>query len=199
MKKFKGKCNNCKKEGHKAEDCYGPGGVKEGQAPWQLKKKQQEEKEKKSNSANVANKGEATESVALCAYTPSEHDNNPHVALACTSTFQEEAEALAAIGGTYSTIIDCGANHHYSPDREKFKDFVEIAPEPIWTANGSICYATGKGNLETVLPMGKDQPPTKVTLTNTYYSKDMAFTLVSVSHLDKKGMSVTMEDGECTI
>ena len=28
-------CTNCKREGHKSENCYGKGGRKEGQAPWQ--------------------------------------------------------------------------------------------------------------------------------------------------------------------
>ena len=28
-------CSNCKRDGHKSENCYGKGGGKEGQAPWQ--------------------------------------------------------------------------------------------------------------------------------------------------------------------
>src|ERR1700690_3503539 len=37
-------CNNCRREGHISANCYDKGGAKEGQAPWQKKKKKSKEK-----------------------------------------------------------------------------------------------------------------------------------------------------------
>ncbi|TPX73217.1 hypothetical protein CcCBS67573_g05520 [Chytriomyces confervae] len=47
--KFKGKCNNCGKSGHKKSDCWGKGSDKEGQGP---KQKDKKNNEKKANQVN---------------------------------------------------------------------------------------------------------------------------------------------------
>ncbi len=56
----------------------------------------------------------------------------------------------------------------------------------------------GKGDYPTQLPIGPNQKLMPVTLFNTY-SRSMAFTLISVSCLDRSGYALTIQDGNCTI
>ena len=48
------------------------------------------------------------------------------------------------------------------------------------------------------LPNG-DQKPTPITLKNAYYSPHMAFTLMSVSCIDRAGFSLFIKGGACVI
>ena len=57
--------------------------------------------------------------------------------------------------------------------------------------------ATGMGNLHIELPNGSGK--TKVTFRNAIHAPSMAFTLISISQLDKAGYLVTSNKGMCTI
>jgi len=87
-------CNNCQKPGHKKDDCFHPGGGKEGQAPshWNLGKKKKE-------SANIA-KAE---------------DEDEIFAFVCTSDFKALATNLKVDTSKTDTIIDSGASRHFCP------------------------------------------------------------------------------------
>jgi Reverse transcriptase (RNA-dependent DNA polymerase)/gag-polypeptide of LTR copia-type/GAG-pre-integrase domain len=181
-------CDNCKKKGHTKENCFAKGGGKESEAPDWWKKKFRKD-ESKGTAANAAEKEE--ESVAFLAYTE-------NFALAVTSDFQKEALATSGIPKR-GTIIDCGASSHFSPEREKFLNYRELSPIPIRAADGRTFHALGKGDLKVLLPMGKDTKPTPVTLKDTYYSPQMAFTLISVTRMTNAGFSCTMKGKTCTV
>src|SRR5271168_4870543 len=180
-------CDNCTKKGHTKENCFAKGGGKESEAPDSWKKKFRKD-ESKGTAANTVKKEE--ENVAFLAYTE-------NFALAVTSDFQKEALATGIL--KRGTIIDCGASSHFSPEREKFLNYQELSPIPIRAANGRTFHALGKGDLKVLLPMGKDTKPIPVTLKDTYYSPQMAFTLISVTRMTNAGLSCTMKGKTCTI
>jgi hypothetical protein len=165
---------NCLGVGHLTKDCYQKGGGKEGQAPWDKKKGN-------ASKANIASMDD-TESVALVLTV------NP-----------DNETALSVSSDTPPIIIDCGASWHFSSDREKFITFSEMAPQPIKSADGRSLQATGRGDMRILLPMGDGIQPTHITLTNVYYSPQMAHTLISMSQMDQKGHSVHIENKTCTI
>ena len=117
-------------------------------------------------------------------------------ALVCTSDFRSEAHAIP----NYSeSIIDSGASRHFSPDQSKFLNYEKfINSEPIRAADGRTFSALGKGDLRIFLPNG-NQKPTQITLKNVLYSPHMAFTLISVSCIDRAGFSLLIKGGFCVI
>ena len=91
-----------------------------------------------------------------------------------------------------------------SPDRypdtqQKFLNYQELSPIPIRAAYGHTFHALRKEDLKVLLPMGKDTKPTLITLKDTFYSPQMAFTLISVTHMMNAGFSCTMKSKTCTI
>lgn len=122
-------CTNCKRIGHTKEECFQKGGGKEGQAPWDKKKKE-------AAKANAA----------------STEDTNDDVSLAVTYFPTEPLEALSAAHAANNVIIDCGATRHFTPNRSDLENFTEIEPKPIKAANGRILQATGKGDLKVTFP-----------------------------------------------
>lgn len=86
--KKKKHCTNCGMDNHVIDDCYREGGGKEGQAPWDLKKKNGE-------SANVAGQSSGSE-VKNYGFAAIIDDEN--VELIATTDCQAQAEALAASG-----------------------------------------------------------------------------------------------------
>jgi hypothetical protein len=185
------KCSNCKRNGHKMEDCFMKGGGKEGQAPWDKKKDNQRDEK------HDGKKGEKCTGKANAASI--DDTNNDDISLAVTYCPTEPLEALAVHPTNQSAIIDCGTTCHFTPNRSDLVNFVSIEPKPIKAANGHILKATGKGDLRVILPMGENCQPTKAMLRNVYYAPEFAFTLISVGTLDKKGFQINFDNGICTI
>jgi hypothetical protein len=167
-------CSNCNKSGHKAEDCWSKGGGKEGQGPKQKKKP------KKTESAIVA----------------ADDDDKELFAFTCTSDYANVAENLQVPKSRLGTCVDSGASRDYSPDRSKFQNYKAIK-RSITTADGRKLKAIGMGDLEIDLPNGSKS--TKTVFKNAIHAPDMAFTLISISRLDKAGYQVTFNKGMCTI
>ena len=195
---------NCKAQrGHTMEDCFAKEGGKKHEAPdWFKKKQEAKAKETKKESANSA-----AESLSKC-------ENHAYITVSPTdfiSVFQDEGASVAliitsghdhkafSISPSTNLIVDCGASSHFSPDKFKFINFEAISPESIPTADGHIFSAIGCGDLIVTLPTrdGETGPP--ITLKQVYYAPQMAFTLVSVTCLDKASCFLTIEDGECII
>ncbi|KIL66130.1 hypothetical protein M378DRAFT_75683, partial [Amanita muscaria Koide BX008] len=103
------KCSNCKRSGHTKEDCYRKGGGKEGQAPWDKRKKEEA-------NANAASTEDA---------------DSEDVSLAVTCSPTEPLEALGATPEVNNIIIDCGATRHFTPNRSDLLNFIPIEPKPI--------------------------------------------------------------------
>ncbi|KAJ3713779.1 hypothetical protein C8R42DRAFT_558675, partial [Lentinula raphanica] len=149
-------CDNCKKKGHKTSQCFGPGGAREGQAPWQKKGKKGK---KEAKSANLAEAPKAEENFAFSASAASVRIENPSPS-ASVHTFSicgdvEVNEAHKSQGGTseieHGKIIDSGASSHFTPDRKALVRYVEIEPEPICAADGRTFTAVGKGDMVVTL------------------------------------------------
>ena len=64
-------------------------------------------------------------------------------------------------------------------------------------ADGRMLKAVGMGDLEIILPNGQNQ--TKTTFKDSVYTPEMAFTLISISKLDKAKYKVVFHNHLCTI
>ena len=67
----------------------------------------------------------------------------------------------------------------------------------ITTADGRTVKAVGMGNMHIELPNGSKR--TKMVFKNAVHSPEMAFTLLSISKLDKSGHKVVFHKQICTI
>ena len=181
---------NCGRRGHTKDQCWEKGGGKEGQAPDWWKNKTS--KGNKNNANSAEEKPDEPEDYAMFAsILPDDH-----TALVCTSDFRDEAHAAS---NQSSIIIDSGASRHFSPDRAKFLNYTEfVNQEPIRAADGRTFHALGKGDIQIRLPNGK-QESTLITLKEAYYSPIMAFTLISVSCVDRAGFFLVIGGGICEI
>ena len=166
-------CHNCKKPGHKKANCWAKGGGKEGQGPRQKK-------------------GKKTESAVVAAAD----DDKELFAFTCTSDFANVAEALHVPKSRLGTCIDSGASQVYCPDRSKFANY-KVIDRSVTTADGSQLKAIGMGDLEMELPNGSTTM--NMTFKNAVHAPDMAFTLISISRLDKAGYQVNFNKGMCKI
>ena len=171
-------CGNCGKPGHTKEECWAKGGGKEGQGP--REKKSKKEKPEKSESAVVA----------------VDENNSEMFAFVCTSAYANVAEALKVPKSKLGTCVDSGASRDYCPDRKKFTNY-RLIDRDITTADGRTVKAIGMGDMHVELPNGSKK--TKTTFKDAIHAPGMAFTLISISHLDKAGYSVTFNKGMCTI
>ena len=169
-------CDNCSKAGHVKADCWSKGGGKEGQGPKQKKSK----KEKQSESAVVA----------------VDENNDELFAFVCTSAYANVAEALKVPKSKLGTCVDSGASRDYCPDHERFTNYRPINRN-ITTADGRTVKAIGMGDMHVELPNGSKK--TKAIFKDAIHAPEMAFTLISISRLDKAGYSVTFAKGMCTI
>ena len=64
-------------------------------------------------------------------------------------------------------------------------------------ADGQMLNAIGMGDLQLKLPNGSGK--TTTIFKDAIHAPEMAFTLISISRLDKAGFSVTFNKGMCTI
>jgi hypothetical protein len=167
-------CYNCDKPGHKKADCWSKGGGKEGQGPGR-------KKSGKSETAVVA---------------VADNQKDEMFAFSCTSDFVSVAEALQTSKLKLDSCIDSGASDVYSPHREKFTNYRQIDRD-IMTADGRKLKAIGMGDLEINLPNGTSQ--TTTMFKDSVHAPEMAFTLISISKLDKAKHKVIFHNDLCTI
>ena len=125
-----------------------------------------------------------------------EENNDELFAFVCTSSYANVAEALKVPKSKLGTCVDSGASRDYCPDRERFTNYQQINHN-ITTADGRTVKAIGMGDMHVELPNGSKK--TKTIFKNAIHAPEMAFTLISISRLDKAGYSVTFNKGMCTI
>jgi hypothetical protein len=182
---------NCGRRGHTKDQCWEKGGGKEGQAPDWWKKKAKDKKASANSAENETKEKDEPDDYAMLATIPDDE-----AAITCTSDFHSEAHTVS---NKSRIIIDSGASRHFSPDRSKFLNYEEfVNQEPIRAADGRTFHALGKGDIKITFPNG-NQKPTLITLKEVYYSPIMAFTLVSVSCVDRAGFSLLIKGGTCEI
>ena len=179
-RKRKGKsdkhCENCDKARHVKDDCWAPGGGKEGQGLNQEKKgakgKRKEESAAKTMIEDV-------------------------FAFTCTSTFVGIANSLQIPLSKCGVIVDSGASSHFCPDKSNFISIRPLEGQTIHTVNDGAIPACGVGDVSIELSNGSRK--TKCILKDTIYAPKMAFTLISMSHLDHANCSTTFKGGQCII
>ena len=167
-------CDNCGRPSHTTIDCFSKGGGKEAEAPWK-------KKEKKTKVATVA--------------VVKDEDKN-FFAFTCTSDYANIAEYLKFPKSRYWTCIDSGVSNDYSPDRTKFSNYREIE-RSISSADGRSLKAVGMGDLHINLPNRSKCTP--AVFKNAVHAPEMAFTLLSISKLDKYDHKVVFHKQMCTI
>jgi gag-polypeptide of LTR copia-type len=164
-------CENCDRPGHSKPDCWSKGGGKEGQGPRQKKK------------------GKTNEAVVVV----TDDDNSELFVFTCTSDYIAIANFLDVPKSRLGMCIDSGASWHYCPDRTKFTDYKQVKT----TADGRTLTTARVGDLHIELPNGSGK--IKTILKNAIHAPEMAFTLISISRLDKAEFSITFNKGMCTI
>ena len=167
-------CGNCKKPRHSDADCYAKGGGKEGQVPWMKKT------EKKPNAVVIAADDKEG---ALFAFT-------------CTSDYTAMAQKLDILKSRLGMCIDSEASKDHCPDCTKFANYKSVKQD-ITTADGRMLTAIRMGDLHLDLPNGSEK--TSIIFKNAVHAPDMAFTLISISRLNKARFSVTFNNGMCTV
>ena len=167
-------CNNCGRPGHTIADCYSKGGGKEADPPWK-------KKEKKSKMAMVA---------------VANNDDNDLFAFTCTSDFANVVESLKIPKSKFGTCVNSRASNDYSPDQTRFTNYREVKRD-ISRADGRILKAIGMGDLHLDIPNGSKK--TQAVFKNAIHTPKMAFTLLSVSKLDKADHKVIFHKQMCTI
>jgi hypothetical protein len=164
---------NCGKPGHMSAECWSKGGGKEGQGPRQRKPK-------KVASAVIA----------------VDDEDDKLFCFTCTSDYVNVANSMPVLKSKKTGCVGSGASSDYSLDRSKFTNYRSIDRD-ITTADGQTVKAIGMGVMHLELPNGPGRK--KTTFKNAIHSPDMAFTLISISRLEKAGCLVTFHNGMCTI
>ena len=90
--------------------------------------------------------------------------------------------------------MDSGASRVYSPDHLKFANY-RMVDSSITMADGRKLKAIGMGDLDIELPNGSKT--TNMMFKDAVHAADMAFTLISISRLDKSGYQVIFKSREC--
>src|SRR5271155_70413 len=93
-------------------------------------------------------------------------------------------------------VLTVAPSRDYCPDRAKFSNYKSIERK-ITKADGRTLSAIGIGDLHIEIPNGSAK--TKTVFKNAIHAPDMAFTLISISRLDRAGFSVTFNKGMCII
>ena len=166
-------CVNCDKSGNTKEDCWALGGGKEGQGPNQQKQgskwKMKEESAAKTTTEEV-------------------------FAFTCTSTFIGIADSLKIPPSKCGVIVDSGMSSQICPDKLKFINLRPLEGQNIHTTNDRVILACGIGDIS--IELSNSSGKTKCVLKDTIYVPEMAFTLISVAHLDLLNCSTTFMGGQ---
>ena len=169
------KCFNCGEAGHLKRNCQKP--------------KQEGDKAKESGNGN-ANKGASTGTSK--APLPSASIAEVKEPTPPPRDVYSAAAFTGYAGETRGAIFDSGCTAHVSPYRELFTNYTPIDSIPITAANKTYFQAIGRGDVEVALPNGRDT--TRMILRNVLHCPGIAFTLVSMSVMDRAGYSFTLKD-----
>ena len=129
-------CANCDKSSHTKEDCWAPGGGKEGQGPNQQKQGSKGKKKEESAAKTT------TEEVFV---------------FTCTSTFVGIADSLKIPPSKRGIIVDSGTSSHFCPDKSKFINLRPLEGQNICTANNGVILWNWRCIYRAIQQLRKDQ------------------------------------------
>ena len=172
-------CDNCSKDGHTKEECWSKGGGKEGQGPRQ----------------KIPKKGAKPTDSAVIADNKQNHDDL--FMFTCATSFATVVANSDAPELQLGACLDSGASNHYFPDCSKFVNYRQIHGCEIIVADRHSLKAIGIGDVQIDLPNGNAKTP--AMLKDAIHAPDMAFTLISIGHLDKAKCGTIFKNGNCII
>jgi len=118
---------------------------------------------------------------------------------------QKKRDLIALLSTLYSTItndawlLDSAATHHVCKRKEWFKNFNDIAPQTINTANAfpdtNEMQLTAKGTGDVALNTRIGGKEYEIKLSNVYYVPSCRRNLMSVAQIEKKTKIVKFENG----
>lgn len=100
---------------------------------------------------------------------------------------------MAANVTSTNFIIDSGSNVHVCSQKDFFTDLNTKSEAGIKMANGDFAKCFGRGQVRQKLG------DRSLSISDTYYSPDLATNLISVSKMVKKGFSVLFDNRGCKI
>ena len=125
-----------------------------------------------------------------------DNEENELFMFTCTSNYVAVADKLDVLKLKLGICIDSRASRDYCPDQSKFITYRAVQ-QKITTANGRLLDVIGMGDLELELLNGSGK--TKTVFKNAIQAPKMAFSLISISRLNRAGYSATFNKGMCTI
>ena len=204
---------NCKRKGHVIEDCYWPGGGKEGQFPPGFGKRGGASGNA-TGTASAAGTGtaSATANAAIIetAYAlmadlrgiqvgDPDEANNGMLPVGPGSGLDNVWVLMA--GGkaeNVQTYVDSGASDHCFVNKSDFSAYVPFSEtrEGQAACRGAKFRICGKGTVvKTYMSKGKQ---TKLTFNNALHTPDFAANLISVGRFDAAGFRVVFNEAEAT-
>ena len=94
-------------------------------------------------------------------------------------------------------LYNSATTHHISPHREDSENYKELLPKFFTAANKQKFSAVATGKLVVDVPNGVNT--SSLRLMEVLYSREVGYTLVSISKLDDCVYSATFKKGQCII
>jgi hypothetical protein len=178
--KFKGKCYNCGKTGHRVRDCRAP-------------KKDPEDAGKSPSTGPLPTPtgGRGLSPSPAKAGAIGSTANAKYAVEQSWAAFTVDNRASGSLGSLDELlwVVDSGASRHMTYCRDAFTEFSALQePIVIQTANGAELQAVGQGTV--VLKVPRKGAVSPVALTEVLYVPGLAGSLISVVQLQDKGITV---------
>ena len=195
------RCKAKKRSTHKTQDCYWPGGGKEGQFPPNFgQRNQTNAAATQATGTTSTTTNSTTDHFVLSAQIP----DTPGRSGVLIPDTPEDAQPMALISkafqtfqkGGVSTFMDSGASDTMFISKDSFTDYKSIEPrmgDSAKATDGKF-EIVGEGNVsQRYLVEGK---PRDITYTHALHTPTLNANLVSVSSLDRAGLTITFGGGK---
>lgn len=204
-------CSNCKREGHAAHNCWGPGGAKEGQGPSRSKGKargkSRKGKEKAHHTTDGGGGGSDDEDshhvifekcLMVSETTSSAYSSPADISNASTHLppLTEDISYSMHTKSSSPVIIDSGTSSHIHSNRADFKSLKTSSSGSISGFGDGKSRIEGRGEADLLAKLPKGGCA-RLKLKNVCYVPDSSPTLISVSRLDEAACYTLFGNGKC--
>ena len=168
------KCTYCKKKGHTEPYCF--------------KKRDELARQRQSSSGLIGNGKQSSSSAAQI--NEDSDDSGDYVCL--MSKINNGPK-----GTSSAWYIDSGATSHMTFNKSLFKSLTSVQPFDVGMGDNSAVKAVGHGTVHVdIIVNGKTK---KCLLQNVAYVPDLRYNLISVSTLERMGMTIEFGNSVCNI